>query len=76
MHNEPSQKPGDPAPSPMEQGEVDRLEAPAENQGGPVEPDKASGGDAHPGFGHAQSAVGSRGLLFSARAIPSRIKLR
>ena len=39
----------------MEQGEVHRLEAPTENQGRQVDPDKASGGEAHPGFGRVQS---------------------
>jgi len=39
----------------MEQGEIDRLEAPAENQGRLVDPDQASGGEAHPRFGHVQS---------------------
>ena len=48
-------KAGKPAPNPMEQGEIDRLEAPAENQGRLVDPDQASGGEAHPGFGHVQS---------------------
>ena len=43
------------APNPMEQGEIDRLEAPAENQGRLVDPDQASGGEAHPRFGHVQS---------------------
>src|SRR5215469_808812 len=49
------EKAGKPAPNPMEQREIDRLEAPAENQGRLVDPDQASGGEARPGFGHVQS---------------------
>jgi len=44
-----------PASNPMEQGEVDGLETHAENQGRLVDLDKASGAEAHPGFGHVQS---------------------
>jgi len=46
-------KAGKPAPNPMEQGETDQLEAPAENQGRLVDPDQPSGREA--GFGHVQS---------------------
>jgi hypothetical protein len=49
------QKPEDSRQIPMEQREVDRLEAPAENQGRLVDADKASGGETQPGFGHVQS---------------------
>jgi hypothetical protein len=44
----------------MEQGEVGRLDAPAENQGRLVDPDKAPGGETHPGFGHVQSGHDSK----------------
>ena len=45
---------------PMEQGEVDRLKAPAENQGRLVDPHQASGGEAHPGLAMFNLAIDSK----------------
>jgi integrase len=44
----------------VEQGEVDRLEASAENQGRLVDPDKASGGEAHRDLAMFNLAIDSK----------------
>jgi len=66
----------------MEQREVDRLQTPAENQGRLVDPDKASGAEAHPDLAMFNLVIDSklrglrRGQPEGRRCGPSRYDRR
>jgi hypothetical protein len=65
MHNGPLGKSEDARKTPMEQRESDRLEAPAKNQGRPVDPDQVS-------VIGAGSREDSRGQRHQLRSIDTR----
>jgi hypothetical protein len=54
-HNEPFRRPADPRQTPWNKGKLSGSTL-TENQGRLVDPDQASGGEAHPGFGHVHSS--------------------